>query len=72
MMRGDTAFEEKRIECEFTLVFGKVANLALSDLRSTYEYVFRQAYFAGKAAGKREQSSVAVATNAEPQKGPTQ
>lgn len=54
MTRGATEFEEKRIECDFTLVFGKVANLALSDLKSTYEYVYRQAYFAGKAAGKRE------------------
>ena len=54
MMRGDTAFEEKRIECDFTLVFGKVVNLGLTDLKGTYEYVYRQAYFAGKAAGKRE------------------
>lgn len=52
--RGETEFEEKHIEYDFTLVFGKVANLALSDLRGTYEYVYRQAYFAGKAAGKRE------------------
>lgn len=54
MARGETEFEEKRIEYDFTLVFNKVADLALTDLRGTYEYVYRQAYFAGKAAGKRE------------------
>lgn len=69
MARGETPFEEKRIEAEFTLTFKAVADLCLTDLRGTYEYVFRQAYFAGKAAGKRERSSVAVASNAEPQKG---
>lgn len=54
MTRGESEFEEKRIEAEFTLTFGRVVELALSDLRGTYEYVFRQGYFAGKAAGKRE------------------
>jgi len=72
MARGETPFEEKRIECDFTLVFKKAADLALTDLMGTYEYVYRQAYFAGKAAGKREQSGVAVATNVEPQKGPNE
>lgn len=54
MMRGESEFEERRIKCDFTLVFGKAAQLGLSSLSDTYEYVYRQAYFAGKAAGKRQ------------------
>lgn len=53
MLRGETAFEEKRIECEFTLTFPKIANAIWNDMRSPLEFAFRQGYFTGKAAEKR-------------------
>jgi len=55
MLRGETVFEEKRIECEFELVFKQTAELALASIKDTYEFLFRKAYFTGKAAGIREQ-----------------
>lgn len=49
MPRGDTPFEEKRIACEFELVFKQIAEMGLSSLKETYEFAFR----AGCATGKR-------------------
>ena len=69
MPRGETEFEEKRIACEFELIFKRVAELGLSSLKETYEYTFRSGYVSGHLAGVRKQSSVAGAGNAEPQKG---
>lgn len=54
MPRGETEFEERRIQCDFQLVFKQVADLCLSSLKDTYEIVYRKAYVAGKAAGRRE------------------
>lgn|SRR6185369_17553039 len=54
MMRGETDFEEKRMVCEFELIFKQTAELGIASLKETYEFLFRKAYFTGKAAGKRE------------------
>jgi hypothetical protein len=54
MARGETPFEEKRIKCDFEAVFKQIANFGMSSLKDTYEYCYRAAFVAGKAAGKRE------------------
>lgn len=54
MMRGETEFEEARMRCEFELIFKQTAELGIASLKETYEFMFRKAYFTGKAAGKRE------------------
>lgn len=58
MLRGETGFEEKRIACEFELVFKQTAELGLASIKDTYEFLFRKAYFTGKAAGKREKETI--------------
>ena len=72
MARGETPFEEKRIVADFEAVFKQVSNAEWRGLKDPMEFVYRAAYVAGKAAGKRESSSVAVANNAESQKGPNE
>src|SRR5688572_5369513 len=57
MLRGETDFEERRILCEFALLFPRIASLGLSSISDTHEYAFRQGYFMGKAAGIRERLS---------------
>jgi hypothetical protein len=54
MARGESDFEEKRIECEFTLLMSRVSKMSFATFTESCDYIFRQAYFAGKAAGKRE------------------
>jgi hypothetical protein len=56
MMRGETEFEEARMRCEFELIFKQTAELGIASLKETYEFMFRKAYFTGKAAGLREQA----------------
>lgn len=48
MPQGDSDFEEKWIQCDFELVFKQVAELGLSSLKETYEFVYRKAFIAGK------------------------
>jgi hypothetical protein len=55
LIRGESEFEEKRIKCDSTLVITKAANSSFDSFSQSMEYVYRQAYFAGKAAGRREQ-----------------
>jgi hypothetical protein len=54
MDRGESPFEEKRIECEFTLLMNRVSKMSFTTFTESCEYIFRQGYFTGKAAGKRE------------------
>jgi hypothetical protein len=67
--RGETEFEEKKIQCAFTLLYNDVSKMQFATFRQATEFIFRHGFFTGKVAGKRESSSVAVANNAEPQKG---
>lgn len=70
--RGETEFEEAWIKCDFQLVFSQVAELGLTSLKDTYEFVYRKAFIAGKNRRKLDQdsnSNAAVANRAEPQKG---
>lgn len=57
MMRGQTDFEERRMQCEFELIFKQTAELGLASMKQTYEFMFRKAYFTGKAAGLREKET---------------
>lgn len=42
-------FEERWVACDFQLVFGQVAQLGLSSMKDTYEFVYRKAFIAGKS-----------------------
>jgi hypothetical protein len=44
------------MRCEFELIFKQTAELGIASLKETYEFMFRKAYFTGKAAGLREQA----------------
>lgn len=46
--RGETEFEEKRIACEFEIVFKKVSEMGLASLKDTYEYAFRAGIVTGR------------------------
>lgn len=46
--QGETEFEEKRIECEFELVFKRIADMGLSSIKETHEYAFRAGVVTGK------------------------
>lgn len=46
--RGETEFEEKRIACEFELVFKRVSEMGLASMKDTYEYTFRAGCLSGK------------------------
>lgn len=54
MPRGETEFEEKRVQCEFTLNFSRISKMSFSTFKEATEYIFRQGYFTGKAAKERE------------------
>jgi hypothetical protein len=41
-------FEERRVACDFQLVFGQVAQQNFASLKDTYEFVYRKAFIAGK------------------------
>jgi len=55
MLRGETDFEEKRIECEFELVYSQISKSSFETFKAGCEQIFRKGYFTGKAAGIREQ-----------------
>lgn len=57
MMRGESEFEEARMRCEFELISKQTAELGIASLKETYEFMFRKAYFTGKAAGLREKET---------------
>lgn len=69
MPRGETDFEERRIECEFTLLYTNVSKLNFATFKDASEYLFRYGYFTGKAAGKRESlgSFITETLNTSPQ-----
>jgi hypothetical protein len=41
-------FEERRVACDFQLVFGQVAQQNFASLKDTYEFVYRKAFIAGR------------------------
>ena len=54
MPQGATPFEEKRIACDFQLVFTRMSNSSWTSLKDSYEYAYRAGRSAGKADGLRE------------------
>lgn len=55
MPRGSTEFEEKRIACDFQLVFTRISQVGWREFRDPYEYAYRAGFVAGRAAKEREQ-----------------
>jgi hypothetical protein len=56
MPRGSSEFEEKRIQCDFQLVFTRISNIGWKEFKDPYEYAYRAGFVAGKAAGERAHS----------------
>lgn len=60
MPKGETEFEEKRIQCDFQAVFSQISQVGWKAFRDPYEYAYRAGFIAGKS--KRELGSPKLPT----------
>lgn len=51
------SMEEKRTQVDWENVWAKVSKMRFTGLKESYEYVYKEAFAAGKAAGLREKKS---------------
>jgi hypothetical protein len=54
MPKGETEFEEKRIQCEYTLIHTRIMKSDWPSFSAAVEYAFRAGYETGKAKERRE------------------